>query len=210
MKKTLYLSLIIALTALFSSCNKCNKADCQNDASCEKREGICKCTFLYEGEQCENEVRESYVGTYEGSISYPNPDNPFASEESPLTVNVTTRGSSPSDIGINFTFFNTKYELTGQITEEDKFELNELSKIANINKFGFAKKFKTFTGMTPMNYILMRKIFSSKKAISSNSELTEIAYQYNFTDIAHFSKTFKRFIGISPKQYKKSIIVKTK
>ncbi len=125
MKKTLYLSLIIALTALFSSCNKCNKADCQNDASCEKREGICKCTFLYEGEQCENEVRESYVGTYEGSISYPNPDNPFASEESPLTVNVTTRGSSPSDIGINFTFFNTKYELTGQITEEDKFELNE-------------------------------------------------------------------------------------
>ncbi len=58
--------------------------------------------------------------------------------------------------------------------------------------------------MTPMNYVLMRKIFSSKKYIKSNIELTEIAYKYNFTDIAHFSKTFKRFIGISPKLYQEN------
>lgn len=92
----------------------------------------------------------------------------------------------------------------------DKFNLNELSKMAHINKFGFAKKFKVATGMTPMNYILMRKIFSSKKAIQSDTELTDIAYQYGFTDMAHYSKTFKRFIGISPKQYKKSTFSKTK
>jgi AraC-like DNA-binding protein len=59
-----------------------------------------------------------------------------------------------------------------------------------------------------MNYVLMRKIFSSKALIKSNIELTEVAYQYNFTDIAHFSKTFKRFIGISPKRYKESISLK--
>lgn len=84
----------------------------------------------------------------------------------------------------------------------EKFCLTELSKISNINKFGFAKNFKAATGMTPMNYILMKKIFSSKQLIHQNSELTAIAYQYNFTDLAHFSKTFKRFIGISPKNYK--------
>ncbi len=92
----------------------------------------------------------------------------------------------------------------------DKFCLNELSEIANINKFGFTKKFKALTGMTPMNYVLMRKIFSSKKLIKSHSEITDIAYQYNFTDMAHFSKTFKRFIGISPKKYQQSIIKNTK
>lgn len=92
----------------------------------------------------------------------------------------------------------------------DKFSLNELSKVANINKFGFTKKFKVLTGMTPMNYVLMRKIFSSKALIKSNLELTEIAYKYNFTDMAHFSKTFKRFIGISPKKYKENIHNKIK
>lgn len=88
----------------------------------------------------------------------------------------------------------------------DKFCLDELSKMANINKYGFAKKFKASSGMTPMNYILMKKIFSCKNVIDSNSELTQIAYQYNFTDMAHFSKTFKRFIGISPKKYQASLV----
>ncbi|GGG44192.1 AraC family transcriptional regulator [Bizionia arctica] len=90
----------------------------------------------------------------------------------------------------------------------DKFSLNDLSKIANINKFGFAKKFKASTGMSPINYILMKKVFSSKKLINQKTELTTIAYQYNFTDLAHFSKTFKRFVGISPKNYQQSIIEK--
>ena len=88
----------------------------------------------------------------------------------------------------------------------EKFNLDELAKMANINKYGFVKKFKASTGMTPMNYILMKKIFSSKNLINTNSELTEIAHQYSFTDLAHFSKTFKRFIGISPKRYQKNII----
>ncbi len=83
----------------------------------------------------------------------------------------------------------------------DKFSLDELSKMANINKYGFVKKFKASTGLTPMNYILMKKVFSSKKQITVNAGLTDLAYQYNFSDLAHFSKTFKRYMGISPKEY---------
>lgn len=86
-----------------------------------------------------------------------------------------------------------------------KFSLDELSRMANINKYGFVKKFKASTGMTPMNYILMKKIFSSKKLIDQNSELTEIAFQYDFADMAHFSKTFKRYVGVSPKKYQSGL-----
>lgn len=108
--------------------------------------------------------------------------------------------------------FNSLNQINHYIEKHiyDKFDLDQLSKMANINKFGFVKKFKSSTGMTPINYILMRKVFSSKKLIDSDLQLTEIAYQYNFSDMAHFSKTFKRFIGISPKEYKESIISKTK
>ena len=88
----------------------------------------------------------------------------------------------------------------------DKFCLDELSKMANINKYGFVKKFRASTGMTPMNYILMKKIFSCKNLIDSNSEFTELAYQYSFSDLAHFSKTFKRYIGVSPKKYQANLI----
>lgn len=88
----------------------------------------------------------------------------------------------------------------------DKFCLEELSKMANINKYGFVKKFKALTGMTPMNYILMKKIFSCKTLIDPSSELTELAYRYSFSDLAHFSKTFKRYIGVSPKKYQAALI----
>lgn len=83
-----------------------------------------------------------------------------------------------------------------------KINLNELAAIANLNKFGFSKTFKNHTGMSPMNYVLMQKVFSAKQRISVGSSLTMLAYEFDFTDLAHFSKTFKRFVGISPQQYK--------
>lgn len=86
-----------------------------------------------------------------------------------------------------------------------KINLNELASIASLNKFGFAKTFKTHTGMAPMNYVLMQKIFSAKQRITQESSLTMLAYDFDFADLAHFSKTFKRFIGISPQQYKSNI-----
>lgn len=85
-----------------------------------------------------------------------------------------------------------------------KFNLEDLSKIVHLNKFSFVKKFKATTGMSPMNYILMKKIFSSKKIITSYSDLTQIAIDYEFSDLAHYSNTFKRFVGTSPKTYQKN------
>ena len=112
-------------------------------------------------------------------------------------------------LGLNFDNYD---QLCSYIENHiyDKINLDDLSKVANINKFGFAKKFKLLTGMTPMNYVLMRKIFSSKSLIKLNIDLTEIAYKYNFTDLAHYSKTFKLFIGIPPKNYKVNLSTKNK
>lgn len=85
---------------------------------------------------------------------------------------------------------------------EDKIYLDELAKITNLNKFGFAKKFRSLTGMTPMSYVLMKKVFAAKAQINSNCDLTDLAYSYNFTDMAHFSHSFKKYVGLSPKAYR--------
>nr|WP_294858985.1 AraC family transcriptional regulator [uncultured Fluviicola sp.] len=88
---------------------------------------------------------------------------------------------------------------------ENKLYLDELAKITNLNKYGFAKKFKSLTGMTPMSYVLMKKIFAAKTKISADCDLTDLAYAYNFTDISHFSHSFKKYIGISPKEYRNQL-----
>lgn len=88
---------------------------------------------------------------------------------------------------------------------EDKLYLDELAKIIHLNKFGFSKKFKTLTGITPMSYVLMKKVFSAKAKINSDCDLTDLAYAYNFTDIAHFSHSFKKYVGLSPKEYRNQL-----
>lgn len=85
---------------------------------------------------------------------------------------------------------------------DNKIYLNELAKIVHLNKFSFAKKFKSTTGMTPINYVLMKKVFSAKAQFTSDCDITDIAYSYNFTDAAHFSHAFKKYIGISPTAYR--------
>lgn len=106
----------------------------------------------------------------------------------------------------NPTTFQSDYlsELITYIEEnlDNKIYLDELAKIIHLNKFSFSKKFKSLTGMTPMSYVLMKKVFSAKTQLTTDCDITDIAYSYNFTDVAHFSHAFKKFVGISPKEYR--------
>ncbi len=109
---------------------------------------------------------------------------------------------------LSFDFFDEKVPSFNHNIHEfirnnlkDKLTLDVLSRLTNMDKYNFVKKFKIETGMTPINYVLMKKIFSAKNEICKDNGLTDIAYAYDFSDLAHFSKTFKRFIGIAPKVY---------
>ncbi|GAA0871961.1 AraC family transcriptional regulator [Gangjinia marincola] len=85
--------------------------------------------------------------------------------------------------------------------------LEQLAEIAHLNKYSFARKFKETTGISPIHYTLMKKVFHCKKTMTKECSITEKAYEYNFTDTSHFSKSFKKFIGIRPKTYQKEFLV---
>ena len=87
-----------------------------------------------------------------------------------------------------------------------KLSLEMLADFVHMDKYHFSRKFRRKFGMSPINYVLMKKVFAAKKQISADSELTGIAYDFSFADQAHFSKTFKKFIGISPNSYKKMLL----
>lgn len=144
MKRLFNLGIIALIVLLSSACDKCKKLDCKNDATCEKREGVCNCNYLFSGEFCEEEIRKSYVGTYEGTISFPNPTNPFKSESTELSVNVFIQGSDAEGLGVNFTFLGTNYELTGDLTAEDAFTFNA-QKMSG-DSFGDITVLETSTG----------------------------------------------------------------
>ena len=67
----------------------------------------------------------------------------------------------------------------------------------------FRKSFKNEFGLPPTQYqlsVIMASV--CKILINENLTIKEIAKQFNFCDEFHFSKQFKKIVGVSPKEYK--------
>lgn len=86
----------------------------------------------------------------------------------------------------------------------EKLSLKDVSEFIHLSKEYTAYIFKRETGITLSAYINEQKIMLSKKLISKeNMTLAEISSHLNFVNYDYFSKTFKRYTGISPSEYKK-------
>lgn len=65
-----------------------------------------------------------------------------------------------------------------------------------------ARRFKKETNETIKNYINRKKVEEAKRIIqSSHMSLIDIATNLSFNDQSHFTKVFKEYAGITPKQY---------
>jgi AraC-like DNA-binding protein len=87
----------------------------------------------------------------------------------------------------------------------NKIRLEKLAEIAYMDKFNFSRAFRIATGMAPINYVQMKKIFYAKNMIRKDSILTQIAYELDFTDQSHFNRTFKKFVGVSPSAFQANL-----
>lgn len=79
-----------------------------------------------------------------------------------------------------------------------------LADLCHLNVNHFIRFFKIKTGQTPMNYIRRRKFETAKQLLESTDlSISEIALKIGIDDISYFSKQFKHFYAMSPREYKK-------
>jgi len=65
-----------------------------------------------------------------------------------------------------------------------------------------ARRFKKETNETIKNYINRKKVEEAKRIMQSSSmALIDIAINLSFNDQSHFTKVFKEYAGITPRQY---------
>ncbi|GAF06024.1 AraC family transcriptional regulator [Saccharicrinis fermentans] len=82
--------------------------------------------------------------------------------------------------------------------------LKTVSKIAFFSPFHFHRVFKLVTGETLNEYVTRRKIEkSSLDLLHKKITTTELAHRFGFSDNSSFSRTFKKYFGISPTEFKK-------
>ncbi|MEM7573143.1 MAG: AraC family transcriptional regulator [Bacteroidota bacterium] len=81
---------------------------------------------------------------------------------------------------------------------ERRIMLEELARIAKLSPFHFARRFKLTKGISPLQYITLRRIDHAKKMLRSGHPITDTAYALGFFDQSHFHRFFRRYTGLTP------------
>jgi len=100
-------------------------------------------------------------------------------------------------------------ELMSAISENiyKKLDLEELSQNLYYSKSYLCRKFKEDTNKTIVQFYYEKKIDEAKVLLANNDRsLTEISTILNFETVQYFNYIFKKYVGISPKQWQKTVV----
>ncbi|MBP3618308.1 MAG: AraC family transcriptional regulator [Lachnospiraceae bacterium] len=84
--------------------------------------------------------------------------------------------------------------------------VDEYAKEHNISISWFIRNFKHYTGVTPMQYILNKRIYNAEALLQNPQyNITEVANIVGYDNPLYFSRIFKKAKGLSPSEYRKNI-----
>jgi AraC-like DNA-binding protein len=79
------------------------------------------------------------------------------------------------------------------------FCLQDLARRAHLSVSHFKKRFKDETGLSPWQFILHHRIeIAKEQLITSDTSVTQIAYDLGFGSSQYFATVFKRMTGLTP------------
>lgn len=85
----------------------------------------------------------------------------------------------------------------------DSYKISDLAKHFFVSESALRRQFKREVGMSITEYTNQRKIDVSKIFLKAGMPTTECAKRLGFFDSSHFYRTFKKYEGITPKQFVK-------
>lgn len=82
--------------------------------------------------------------------------------------------------------------------------LEDLSTMAYMNKFHLISEFKQSYRITPIEYLILKRIEVAKNLlISTNHSMEEISDMVGFNSQSYFNQVFKKKVGETPSQFRK-------
>src|SRR5262245_27063453 len=84
--------------------------------------------------------------------------------------------------------------------------LEQMAAVAHLSPYHFARQFKQATGLPPYQYVILRRVEWAKHLLQTQSglSLAEVAARAGFSDQSQFSHHFKRLVGVTPGQFRRS------
>ena len=89
------------------------------------------------------------------------------------------------------------------LEQNSNLSIAEIAARCGVSECYFRRLFQEYSGQSPIAFRQHHRIERAKQLLLSDEDFTigEIADELNFSDIYHFSKTFKKICGVSPNRY---------
>jgi AraC family transcriptional regulator len=81
--------------------------------------------------------------------------------------------------------------------------LERLASVAHLSPYHFARLFKNGTGLPPHQFVVARRVERARELLRRPDRLplADIAVQVGFSDQSHFTRHFKRLVGVTPRRF---------
>ena len=157
---------------------------------------------------------QKLVKSYEEECKYKQPGYELNIEALSIQIAVALIRQSKSNV-IQF-INNHKYSEKDSIHKVIEFlrtqynkdiSFKDVAKIANFSPYHFINIFKEETGKTPHEYLLDIKIEKAQELLRlKKHNITEVCCLCGFNSISHFTTVFRTKVGVTPSDYRKSIL----
>lgn len=89
---------------------------------------------------------------------------------------------------------------------DEKITISDLSTNVNLSKFHFHRIFSKFHNETLKQFIVRTKMERSAMflLVRGDISITEIAFRYGYSESSAYSRTFKKYFGITPLEYRRA------
>ena len=82
--------------------------------------------------------------------------------------------------------------------------LDHLAAVVRMSPYHFARLFKSSTGLPPHQYVITRRIERAQELLRDRDPLplADIAAEVGFSSQSHFTRHFKRLVGVTPRRFR--------
>jgi len=119
-----------------------------------------------------------------------------------LIARQLTRQTNP---GRDFSKIFMKLEEALRRDLSHQWTVEEMAALVGLGTTLFNNKVKSYSGFSPLNYLINIRISEAIKLLKKKDvSITDIALDIGFYSSQHFSTTFKKLIGYTPREYRKN------
>ena len=152
---------------------------------------------------------------HEGGSIFQNIKNEFTNQEIGFTarinhmidelfISIARQLTRQNNSGRDFpkTFLELEQTLRKNLSHQ--WTVEEMAALVGLGTTAFSEKVKTFTGFSPIIYLINIRISEAMKLLNRrNLDITDVALDTGFYSSQHFSTTFKKLTGYTPREFRK-------